>query len=145
MGIQASGNLPGHRGVISTARMYNTVGPCDPAGRATNTNVNVTVASIPDGLSNTTAASEFLMNDGSGDSNHPRHRFNFTDSGLIERIDVDISAVVRDGLAGPARNWAFWTTYKGATWAFTDAWEGHLNDSPVFRRDFQWAARSYTP
>ena len=25
-----------------------------------------------------------------------------------------------------AQNWPFWTTYKGATWAFTDAWEGHL-------------------
>ncbi|MFO0890228.1 MAG: DUF1559 domain-containing protein [Isosphaeraceae bacterium] len=120
------GNLPGHKGVISTSRMYNTTGPCSPPGRALNTNVNVTIASITDGTSNTALASEFLMNDGSGDSRDPRRRFNYTDSGIIESIDVDIWAVVRDGLAGPAQNWAFWTTYKGATWAFTDAWEGHL-------------------
>jgi len=120
------GNLPPHMGVISTSRMYNTVGPCSPAGRATNTNVNVTIASITDGTSNTAAASEFLMNDGSGNSRDPRRRFNYTNSALIEQIDVDIWTVVRDGLAGPAVNWPEWTMYKGASWAFTDAWEGHL-------------------
>lgn len=120
------GNLPGHRGVISTSRMYNTLGPCSPAGRALNTNVNVSVSSITDGLSNTAAASESLMNDGSGDSGDPRRRFNYTDSAMIEMIDVDIMAVIRDGLAGPVWNWADWTMYKGSTWAFTDAWEGHL-------------------
>ncbi|MDR3623485.1 MAG: DUF1559 domain-containing protein [Paludisphaera borealis] len=121
-----NGNLPGHLGVISTSRMYNTVGPCGSAGKANNTNVNVSVASITDGLSNTAAASEFLMNDGSGNSNDPRRRFNYTDSALIEQPDVDIWAVVRDGLKGPAINWPDWTMYKGSTWAFTDAWEGHL-------------------
>jgi len=121
-----SGNLPGHRGAISTSRMYNTTGPCNPPGKAANTNVNVTIASVTDGTSNTALVSESLMNDGSGDSPDPRRRFNYTDSGLIEAIDVDIYAVIRDGLAGPARNWSFWTMYKGSTWAFTDAWEGHL-------------------
>ena len=29
-----NGNLPGHQGVISTSRMYNTAGPCSPAGKA---------------------------------------------------------------------------------------------------------------
>ncbi|KAJ3058933.1 hypothetical protein HK102_010241, partial [Quaeritorhiza haematococci] len=120
------GNLPPHMGAISTSRMYNTVGPCSPAGRATNTNVNVSMASITDGTSNTAAASEFLMNDGTGNHRDPRRRFNYTDSALIEQIDVDIWAVVRDGLAGPARNWPDWTMYKGSTWAFTDGWEGHL-------------------
>ena len=121
------GAFPPHQGVISTSRMYNTSpGPCSPAARATNTNVNVTVASITDGLSNTAAAAEFLKNDGSGDSPDPRRRFNYTNSAIIEAIDVDIMAVIRDGMAGPALNWAFWTTYKGASWAFTDAWEGHL-------------------
>jgi len=120
------GNLPPHMGAISTSRMYNTVGPCSPAGRATNTNVNVTMASITDGTSNTAAASEFLMNDGTGNHRDPRRRFNYTDSALVEQIDVDIWAVIRDGLAGPAQNWPDWTMYKGSSWAFTDGWEGHL-------------------
>jgi len=123
----SGGNLPPSRGVISTSRMYDTIGACYGSGKANTTNQSVNAASITDGLSNTAAVSESLMNDGSGKSNDPRRNLNYTDSALIEQTDVPALLVVRDALAaGAVHNWSDWSMYKGSTWAFSDAWEGHL-------------------
>ena len=105
--------------------MYTGQGACRSAAYAATTNVNVTLASITDGTSNTAAVSESLTNDGSGSSGDPRRNLNYTNSGLVEAIDVPALAVVQDGLAGPV-NWQPWSIYKGLTWAYTDAWEKHV-------------------
>ncbi|WP_422926321.1 DUF1559 domain-containing protein [Singulisphaera sp. PoT] len=123
-GTPNGGNVPPSQGVISTSRMYSTNGPCTPAKAAT-ANQNVNAASITDGLSNTAAVSESLVNDGSGNSPDKRRNLNYTNSALIEQDDAPALLVVRDGLAGPV-NWPDWSMYKGATWAFSDGWEGHL-------------------
>ena len=71
------------------------------AAYAATTNVNVSLASITDGTSNTAAVSESLVNDGAGNSPDGRRNLNYTNSGLVEAIDVPALAVVQDGLAGP--------------------------------------------
>ncbi|WP_406697126.1 DUF1559 domain-containing protein [Singulisphaera sp. Ch08] len=124
-GTPVGNNLPPSQGVISTSRMYTTQGGCATAGRAATTNQNVSIASITDGMSNTAAVSESLINDGSGKSNDKRRNLHYTSSRLIEQNDVPAIVAVRDGLAAPL-NWPGWSMYKGSTWAFTDGWEGHL-------------------
>ncbi len=119
------GNVPQLTGIISMARMYKQQGSCVSAAYAATTDVNVTLASITDGTSNTAAVSESLTNDGSGSSSDPRRNLNYTNSGLVEATDVPALAVVQDGLAG-AVNWQPWSIYKGLTWAYTDAWEKHV-------------------
>jgi prepilin-type processing-associated H-X9-DG protein len=119
------GNVPQLTGVISMARMYKQQGSCATAAKAATTDVNVTLASITDGTSNTAAVSESLMNDGSGKSNDQRRNLHYTNSGLVEATDVPAQAVVQDGLAGPV-NYPSWGYYKGLTWAYTDAWEKHV-------------------
>jgi prepilin-type N-terminal cleavage/methylation domain-containing protein/prepilin-type processing-associated H-X9-DG protein len=119
------GNVPYLTGIMSMARMYKNQGACASAAYAATTNVNVTLASITDGTSNTAAISESLVNDGSGNSPDGRRNLNYTNSGLVEAIDVPALAVVQDGLAGPI-NWQPWSIYKGLTWAYTDAWEKHV-------------------
>jgi prepilin-type N-terminal cleavage/methylation domain-containing protein/prepilin-type processing-associated H-X9-DG protein len=120
-----NGNVPQLTGVLSMCRMYTQQGSCQSAAYAATTNVNVNLASITDGTSNTAAVSESLTNDGSGNSNDPRRNLNYTNSGLVEAINVPALAVVQDGLAGPV-NWQPWSIYKGLTWAYTDAWEKHV-------------------
>jgi prepilin-type N-terminal cleavage/methylation domain-containing protein/prepilin-type processing-associated H-X9-DG protein len=120
-----NGNVPFLTGIMSMARMYIGQGACASPAYAATTNVNVTLASITDGTSNTAALSESLLNDGSGNSNDPRRNLNYTNSGLVEAIDVPALAVVQDGLAGPI-NWQPWSIYKGITWAYTNAWEKHV-------------------
>ncbi len=119
------GNVPQLTGIISMARMYKQQGSCATAAKAATTDVNVTLASITDGTSNTAAVSESLMNDGSGNSNDNRRNLGYTNSALVEATDVPALAVVQDGLAGWV-NWQPWSIYKGLTWAYTDAWEKHV-------------------
>ncbi len=119
------GNPPQLTGVISMARMYKQQGSCRSAAYAATTDVNVTMASITDGTSNTAAISESLMNDGSGNSNDRRRNLGYTNAALVEAIDVPALAVVQDGLSGWI-NWQPWSIYKGLTWAYTDAWEKHV-------------------
>jgi prepilin-type N-terminal cleavage/methylation domain-containing protein/prepilin-type processing-associated H-X9-DG protein len=119
------GNVPQLTGVISMARMYKQQGSCATAAKAATTDVNVTLASITDGTSNTAAVSESLMNDGSGNMADNRRNLGYTNAGLVEADDVPALAVVQDGLAGWI-NWQSWSVYKGLTWAYTDAWERHV-------------------
>ncbi len=118
-------NFPYLTGVITMSRMYIDIGSCHIAGHAATTNVVVNLASITDGLSNTAAVSESLVNDGSGNSPDPRRNLNYTPSGLSQAIDAPAMAVVRDGLAN-ATNWQPWSAVKGLTWSYTDAWERHV-------------------
>jgi prepilin-type N-terminal cleavage/methylation domain-containing protein/prepilin-type processing-associated H-X9-DG protein len=122
------GNVSQLTGVISMSRMYTGQGACASTASAATTNLNVTLASISDGTSNTAAVSESLLNDGSGNSSDPRRNFNYTNSGIVDpfiQVDVPALAVVQDGLAGPI-NWQPWSIYKGHTWAYTDAWQKHV-------------------
>src|SRR5262249_1306447 len=79
-----TGNLPLLTGIISMSRMYLGQWWCITTAADANTNVNVTLASITDGTSNTAAVSESLVNDGSGNSPDPRRNLNYTNSGLID-------------------------------------------------------------
>jgi prepilin-type N-terminal cleavage/methylation domain-containing protein/prepilin-type processing-associated H-X9-DG protein len=123
-----TGNLPALTGIMSMSRMYLGQWWCLTTATDANTNVNVTMASITDGTSNTAAVSESLVNDGSGNNPDPRRNLNYTNSGLIDAKDnpsVPALLVVQDGLAGPI-NYQPWSIYKGLTWAYTDAWEHHV-------------------
>ena len=85
------------------SRMYLGQWWCLTAATDANTNVNVTLASITDGTSNTAAVSESLVNDGSGNTPDGRRNLNYTRSGLIDALlnpSVPALAVVQDGLAG---------------------------------------------
>ena len=121
----AGDNPPALTGVISTSRMFETTGPCRSAGFAKTTNLNVKHGNIRDGLSNTAAFSESLINDGSGNSPDPRRNLHYTDAALVEQIDAPAIVVVRDGISGPV-NWQPWSVYKGATWGYTDSWQKHV-------------------
>jgi prepilin-type N-terminal cleavage/methylation domain-containing protein/prepilin-type processing-associated H-X9-DG protein len=123
-----TGSLPPLTGIISMSRMYVGQWWCITAAQDANTNVNVTLASITDGTSNTAAVSESLVNDGTGNSPDPRRNLFYTASGLIDAQNnpsVPALAVVQDGLANPIP-YAPWSFFKGLTWAYTDAWERHV-------------------
>jgi len=117
-----NGNVLPLTGVISMSPMYMKQGSCSTAAKAATRVVNVTLASITDGTSNTAGISESLVNDGTGNSTDQRRNLHYTNSGLIEQMDVPAMAVVQDGLANPI-NYASWSYYKGLTWSYTDAWE----------------------
>lgn len=116
------GTFPPLTGVISMSRMYTAQGACRSAAAAASTNLTVSFASITDGTSNTAAASEALINDGSGKSNDKRRTLGYTNSALVEKIDVPAMTVVQDGLTNYIP-YASWSIYKGSSWAYTDAWE----------------------
>jgi prepilin-type N-terminal cleavage/methylation domain-containing protein/prepilin-type processing-associated H-X9-DG protein len=123
-----TGSLPPLTGILSTSQMYLGQLYCVTAAQNANVNVNVTLASITDGTSNTAAVSESLVNDGSGNSPDPRRNLYYTSSGLIDAQNnpsVPALAVVQDGLAKPIE-YAPWSYFKGLTWAYTDAWEKHV-------------------
>ncbi|MEZ6080800.1 MAG: DUF1559 domain-containing protein [Pirellulaceae bacterium] len=67
---------------------------------------------VTDGLSNTAAVSESLVNEGNGNSNDKRRNLYYTNSAMIQTIGAPIRAVVADGLANPL-NWSDWSQYKG--------------------------------
>jgi prepilin-type processing-associated H-X9-DG protein len=126
------GSLPPLTGILSTSKMYLGQLYCHTTSSGVNTdtgvNVNVTLASITDGTSNTAAVSESLVNDGSGNSPDPRRNLYYTSSGLIDARNnpsVPALAVVQDGLANPIE-YAYWSYFKGLSWAYTDAWERHV-------------------
>ena len=85
----------------------------------------VNLASITDGTSNTAAVSESLINDGSGTASDNRRNLGYTPSALVEQIDVPALAVVQEGMANWT-NWQPWSSCKGLTWSYTDAWEKHV-------------------
>ena len=98
------GTLPPLTGILSMSRMYVGTVWCQTPAQNANTNVNVTLASITDGTSNTAAVSESLVNDGSGNSSDKRRNLYYTSSGLIDAQNnpsVPALAVVQDGLAHP--------------------------------------------
>ncbi len=120
------GNFPPLTGIVSTAKMYPGQIFCSSGGNTT-ADTTVKFAAITDGLSNTAAVSESLMNDGQGNSPDPRRNLNYTNAGLTDQVDVSVLAVVQDGLAaGNVQNWQPWSYYKGQGWGYTDAWERHL-------------------
>jgi prepilin-type N-terminal cleavage/methylation domain-containing protein/prepilin-type processing-associated H-X9-DG protein len=122
-----TGALPSLTGILSTSKMYQGRLFCTAVSDL-NVNVNVNLASITDGTSNTAAVSESLVNDGSGNSSDPRRNLFYTASGLIDAENfpsVPALAVVQDGLAKPIA-YAPWSFFKGLTWAYTDAWERHV-------------------
>jgi prepilin-type N-terminal cleavage/methylation domain-containing protein/prepilin-type processing-associated H-X9-DG protein len=124
-------SLPSLTGILSTSKMYLGQLYCytnSGVDSNANVNVNVSLASITDGTSNTAAVSESLVNDGSGNNPDPRRNLYYTSSRLIdarENPSVPALAVVQDGLAGPIL-YAYWGYFKGSTWAYTDAWEKHV-------------------
>src|SRR5271166_3734689 len=122
-----TGALPPLSGILSTSKMYLGQLFCTAVSNP-NVNVNVTLASITDGTSNTAAVSESLVNDGSGNSSDKRRNLYYTASGLIDAEiypSVPALAVVQDGLASPIE-YPPWSFFKGLTWAYTDAWERHV-------------------
>jgi prepilin-type N-terminal cleavage/methylation domain-containing protein/prepilin-type processing-associated H-X9-DG protein len=121
-----TGTPPPLTGIISMAKMYSGVVFCS-ATTDPSTNINVNLASIVDGTSNTAAFSESLVNDGQGNSPDRRRNLNYTNSAIVEKANAPILSVVNDGLApGAVKNWQAWSYYKGLTWAYTDAWERHV-------------------
>ncbi len=119
------GTLPPLTGIISMARMYSGLGSCKTTAHAVTTDVTVNLADVTDGLSNTAAFGESLVNDGSGKSPDKRRNLSYTNSGLVEQPDVPALTVVQDGLAN-AISYASWGIYKGMSWSYTDAWEKHV-------------------
>jgi prepilin-type N-terminal cleavage/methylation domain-containing protein/prepilin-type processing-associated H-X9-DG protein len=122
-----TGALPPLTGILSTSKMYLGQLFCTAISNP-NVNVNVTLASITAGTSNTAAVSESLVNDGSGNSPDKRRNLYYTASGLVDAQNfpsVPALAVVQDGLANPIE-YAPWSFFKGLTWAYTDAWERHV-------------------
>ncbi len=115
------------RGFISHSRM-------SPAGPGTancsgtllaGSNNSVRFRDITDGLSNTAAISESLVNDGGGNHRDKRRNLHYTGSGMIQTPGASIRDVVRDGLANHV-NWSSWSQYKGLNWLYTSSWEKHL-------------------
>jgi prepilin-type N-terminal cleavage/methylation domain-containing protein/prepilin-type processing-associated H-X9-DG protein len=123
-----TGSLPPLTGILSMSRMYPNQWWCITAAQNANTNVNVTLASITDGTSNTAAVSESMVNDGTGNSPDKRRNLYYTASGLIDAQNnpsVPALAVVQDGLANPIE-YQPWSYFKGLTWEYTDSWERHV-------------------
>ena len=115
------------RGIISHSRM-TAGGPgtanCSGSMLA-GSNSTVRFKDVTDGLSNTAAVSESLVNEGNGNSNDKRRNLYYTDSAMIQTPGASIRAVVADGLANHV-NWSEWSQYKGLSWLYTSSWEKHL-------------------
>lgn len=125
--IPGVGTSTSSRGFISHSRMSNSgPGTANCSGSLLGgSNNTVRFRDITDGLSNTCAISESLVNDGSGDSFDPRRNLYYTGSAMIQQPGANIADVVADGLANHV-NWASWSQYKGISWLYTSSWEKHL-------------------
>ncbi|XZE21739.1 DUF1559 domain-containing protein [Pirellulaceae bacterium SH449] len=125
--LPLSGTSSNSRGFISHSRVTpgrpNTVN-CSGNWLA-GANNTVRFNSFTDGLSNTAAISESLVNEGQGRSRDRRRNLYYTNSALIQVPNTPIAAVVADGLAGHV-NWPDWGQYKGLSWIYTSSWEKHL-------------------
>ncbi|QDU39754.1 putative major pilin subunit [Maioricimonas rarisocia] len=115
------------RGIISHSRMASS-GPgttnCTGSWLAGSNN-SVRFRDIVDGLSNTAAISESLVNDGSGDHRDRRRNLYYTGAALIQNPGTPIEQVVTNGLTNHV-NWSDWSQYKGSSWLYTSSWEKHL-------------------
>jgi prepilin-type N-terminal cleavage/methylation domain-containing protein len=122
-----SGTSANSRGFISHSRVTtgrpNTVN-CNATWNPGSNNT-VRFNHITDGLSNTAAISESLVNEGRGNSSDRRRNLYYTNSALIQVPNTPIRDVVTDGLAGHI-NWGDWSQYKGLSWIYTSSWEKHL-------------------
>lgn len=127
LALPGSGPSSRSRGFISHSRM-NPSGPgttnCS-GSMLDGSNNFVRFRDIRDGLSNTAALSESLVNDGSGNSDDPRRNLNYTNGQLIQTPGTYIGDVVNNGMSSYV-NWQEWSQYKGCTWLYTSSWEKHL-------------------
>ena len=73
-----TGSLPPLTGIMSMSKMYLGQSVLSNGGAGREHNVNVTLASITDGTSNTAAVSESLVNDGAGNSPDKRRNLYYT-------------------------------------------------------------------
>lgn len=127
LALPVAGSSSRSRGIISHSRVTNghpNTANCSGALLASSNN-RVRFSDVIDGLSNTAAISECLVNDGSGNSRDVRRNLYYTNSARIQTIGAPIASVVQDGLANHA-NWAQWSQYKGISWLYTSSWEKHL-------------------
>jgi len=118
---------PRSRGVISHSRMSDggpSIGNCQGSWLQSS-NQTIRYRDILDGLSNTAALAESLVNNGSGEGVDPRRLLSYTPSGMIQNFGTPIENVVADGLANHV-NWSDWSQYKGMSWIYTSSWEKHL-------------------
>ena len=115
------------RGIISHSRM-SSYGPntlnCSGQWLSGSNNI-VRFGDVTDGLSNTAALSESLVNDGTGESRDPRRLLCYTSAALIQSPGTSLDQFVRNGLTSYL-NWASWSQYKGISWLYTSSWEKHL-------------------
>lgn len=127
LALPNAGTTTTSRGFISHSRMSSS-GPstanCSGALLGGSNN-RVRFRDITDGLSNTAAISESLVNDGRGNHRDRRRNLYYTGSGMIQTQGAPIGNVVRDGLANHV-NWSDWSQYKGISWLYTSSWEKHL-------------------
>ena len=125
--LPTGGTSSSSRGYISHSRMSDQgPGTANCQGQwLAGSNHTVSFRDLTDGLSNTAAMSESLVNDGSGDHQDKRRNLYYTGAALIQQPGTNIRDVVNDGLANPV-NWSDWSQYKGLTWLYTSSWEKHL-------------------
>ncbi|MEW4453711.1 DUF1559 domain-containing protein [Bremerella sp. JC817] len=127
LSLPRAGTSSTSRGYISHSRMTDGTpgaGNCQGTWLAGSNHI-VSFKDLTDGLSNTAAFSESLVNDGSGNHQDKRRNLYYTGSGIIQSPGSNIADVVTNGLAN-ASNWQSWSQYKGLTWIYSSSWEKHL-------------------
>ncbi|EAQ80382.1 hypothetical protein DSM3645_11072 [Blastopirellula marina DSM 3645] len=125
--IPGQGTTSRSRGIISHSRMSDTgpsIGNCSGEWLA-GSNHTVGFRDITDGLSNTAAISESLVNDGLGIHADIRRNLCYTGSKMIQTPGASIRDVVTDGLSNPI-SYSSWSWNKGSSWIYTSSFEKHL-------------------